>query len=346
MSFVARPAFAAPVAHSEAPATPAPASPDAVEAARLFAEAQTLQESGRYEQACLKFEESAKKRPGIGVRFNLADCWERTGRTASAHALFLEVAAATKELGQTEREVFARDRAAALAPKLSQLQIQITGSTEGIEVLRDGIKLDPKSLGVPFPVDPGAHEIRINAPGKKSWSTKVSVPAEPAAITALVVPPLDDAEPVAGAVAETPSEPSQKTATETREEAPEPVAKPDTARSAASLVLVGVGVVGVAIGGAMGAQYVGSRSDAEKVCPSARNCTQAEVSLHDALVEDARNARTWTFVGLGVGGAALISAAYLHLTEPSSAENPERSSVSAAPLLSESVLGASLSGRF
>lgn len=345
---LASPASAEPKTDADAPAesvatATAPASADSVEAGRLFAEARTLYDTGRYEQACLKFEESLKKREGIGIKFNLADCWERTGRTASAHRLFHEVAAATKRLGQTEREALARDRAAALEPRLSRLQIQMSGSTEGVEVLRNGVKLGRDALGVPFPVDPGTHEIHIIAEGKKPWSSRLTVPPEPAAITAVVVPPLDDAEPAAARVAPTETPVPKRVPAAP---ASEPAPGTDDARRAASLALVGVGVVGLAVGGAMAAQYDSSRRDAERVCPSARNCTPAEVALHDSLVDDARNARTWTFVGLGVGGAALLSAAYLHLTGPPRSEEPQSVSVSAAPALSESILGASVSGRF
>ena len=50
----------------------------------LFAEGGKLVADGDHTAACPKFEESFHLDPGIGTGFNLADCWEHIGRTASA----------------------------------------------------------------------------------------------------------------------------------------------------------------------------------------------------------------------------------------------------------------------
>src|SRR5215831_11151206 len=76
----------------------------------LFGEGRRLAGTGDYAGACPKFEESFRLDPGIGTGFNLADCWEHLGRTASAWGRFLGVAAAAKAAGQTEREQVARAR--------------------------------------------------------------------------------------------------------------------------------------------------------------------------------------------------------------------------------------------
>jgi hypothetical protein len=76
-------------------------------------------------QACPKFEESQRLDPGVGTQFNLADCYERTGRLASAYTTFIDVAAATRQLGQFEREAVARERAKSIKPRLSRLVIVV-----------------------------------------------------------------------------------------------------------------------------------------------------------------------------------------------------------------------------
>src|SRR5688572_27933584 len=53
------------------------------EARELFLTAKRLAKKGDYEKACPKFEASLKLKSGIGTEFNLADCWEQIGRTAS-----------------------------------------------------------------------------------------------------------------------------------------------------------------------------------------------------------------------------------------------------------------------
>src|SRR5688572_7702878 len=84
----------------------------------LFEQAKALVAQGKVEQACPKFEESQRLDPGVGTQFNLADCYERTGRLASAYTTFMDVAAATRQLGQVDREVVARERASAIKPRL------------------------------------------------------------------------------------------------------------------------------------------------------------------------------------------------------------------------------------
>jgi len=73
--------------------------------------------SGRYDEACPRFEKSVEVDAGLGTEFNLADCWERIGLRAKARTLFLEVAEKAHAVGQVDREQAARARAAALLPK-------------------------------------------------------------------------------------------------------------------------------------------------------------------------------------------------------------------------------------
>src|SRR5689334_6286435 len=87
-------------------ACPAPALGDSsgdVETARaLFRSGRGLVAEGKYEQACPKFEQSLKLDPGLGTKFNLADCYEHLGKTATARTLFLEVAALARQAGQSD----------------------------------------------------------------------------------------------------------------------------------------------------------------------------------------------------------------------------------------------------
>jgi hypothetical protein len=61
------------------------------------------------------FEQSVRLYDGIGTRFNLADCWDKIGRTGRARDMFLEVADAASATGEWDREQAARQRAAAIA---------------------------------------------------------------------------------------------------------------------------------------------------------------------------------------------------------------------------------------
>ena len=97
----------------------------------LFQEARALVEKGRYQDACLKLAESHRLEPAVGTQFNLADCYEHIGRTASAYAMFHEVAAIARAAGKFERERGARDRATSLEPKLARVRIVVTSDASG-----------------------------------------------------------------------------------------------------------------------------------------------------------------------------------------------------------------------
>ncbi len=69
----------------------------------LFEEARQLMSAGHYAEACPKLEESQRIDPGSGTLMNLADCYERTGRIASAWGAFLDAEAGARLVGNTAR---------------------------------------------------------------------------------------------------------------------------------------------------------------------------------------------------------------------------------------------------
>ncbi|HEX6766321.1 MAG TPA: hypothetical protein VF103_12605, partial [Polyangiaceae bacterium] len=139
---------------------------DSRTAAKVFStEGRELAAAGNYEQACPKFERSVNLEPGVGTRFELADCWEHLGRTASAFKLFRDVADVAKEAGDESLERDARARVTALEPKLSRVVVTVEHPAPGIEVRRGSSALPEKFWGTPLPVDPGHTEVSAAAPG-------------------------------------------------------------------------------------------------------------------------------------------------------------------------------------
>jgi hypothetical protein len=129
---------------------------------------------------------------GIGVTYNLADCYERIGRTASAWAGFNDAAAAADVAGQPERAQAARERAAALVSKLSLLRIDIStgaASDPSLDVQRDGVSVSRLLWGKSIPVDPGKYIVSATSPSRRAWSTAVSV-SNPGEVVSIEVPEL------------------------------------------------------------------------------------------------------------------------------------------------------------
>jgi hypothetical protein len=274
----------------------------------LFNEGRRLVDSGHYVEGCAKFEESLKLDPGVGTSFNLADCQERIGRTASAWARFLNVAAATRLEGQQERERVARARASALEPRLSRLTIDVGAKTTGLVIERDGLPVDAAAWGVPLPVDPGTHVVVARAPGAKEWSQTTSIPEGPSNVL-LVVPPLESL----------PSSLEPATTLARANEAPSvavqplPALEPRRAWSPPVVVLGTLGVVVLSTSGVFALALSSENEQAKALCPESKCRDSEEKRQHDALVSDAHRDRAVAFIAAGVGTAGLVAAAYLLL---------------------------------
>jgi hypothetical protein len=139
----------------------------------LFAEGRESMLAGKYEAACQKFDASRKLEPALGTTLNLAACYEKLGRTASAWAEFKTAAAEARRVGDAERHATALARAAALEPKLSRLRVSV--QDPAITVSHNGELLSAALLTSAIPVDPGRHRLEARAPGKQPWVKVVEV---------------------------------------------------------------------------------------------------------------------------------------------------------------------------
>jgi hypothetical protein len=161
------------------------AAADPATAEALFSEGRKLMEQGNYAAACTKFEESNKAEAAVGTQLNLAMCWEKLGKNASAWAMYMQVANASNSSGRNDRAQLAQARAAALLPTLSKLTITVpTGMSASIRV--DGVAWSAATTGTPMPVDPGRHVVEATAPNKPNFRRTVDVPANAASVTVAV----------------------------------------------------------------------------------------------------------------------------------------------------------------
>lgn len=281
---------------------------DRVAAESLFAEARRLMQSRDYEQACAKLEASRRLEPALGTTLNLAACYERLGRTASAWAEFKSAAAEAQRVGDAARKSAAAEHAAALEPRLCRLQIDV--DEPGVSVLRNGEPLSVEVLGNGIPVDPGSYRLVARAPGKLTWEQTVEVSAE-GQLVEVRIPAL--------ASSITSPEPTA---------APDPPPVADAASDAQrtwAWALGGVGVASLAVGTTFGLLASSSWSEAEEGCANPPNgCDPDSVNQSDRAGTQA-DVATAAFV---VGGAALGTSLLLFLTD---SEEPPSTTLAITP---------------
>jgi hypothetical protein len=281
-------------------------------------------DEGRFGEACARFEQSLRVEAGTGTKFNLADCWERIGRTASAQALFTGVAADAEVSGQADRARVARQRAGALEPRISRLAIDVEGAAPKLSVRLNRVIVEDTKWGAAVPVDPGSYQIEARAPGRSTWAKSVEVPAN-GAFVSVTVPELlpanqEKEEKVAPAK---PLEPASKlghpvTSPLRTAESTAPASRPSALARGTAIGLGVLGAGGLALGTVSLFKYRWKDADARAICEGESACTRSDVARHDRIVDEARSARTWMFVGFGAGSAALAGAALVYFTSGSS----------------------------
>lgn len=166
---------AAAVAREPAPARAQPGDEAAAEA--LFREARALMKRGDYRAACPKLEESQRLDPGVGTLLNLALCYEKTERLASAWAKYSEASEAAAKLDDGRRQRAAAEKAEALEPRLYRLVILVPRRSriEGLTVRRNGTAVGRGAWGAKVPVDRGKMVIEASADGRRPWRKTVTV---------------------------------------------------------------------------------------------------------------------------------------------------------------------------
>jgi len=264
---------------------------------------------GQYQEACERLEQSNSIDRGIGTMLYLAECYEKSGKTASAWALFREASSLAQAGGQGERAEAGKRRAAQLEKGLSRLTIQVPAGSRlpGLEVQNNGTPVHPSVWGYAAPIDPGTHRIQARAPGYVAWSKDVKV-EDHAGNSALEIPALErDANaPVAAA----PS--AQQTAQASDGSQPSesgPRGRMSTQRIV-GLAIGGAGVVAVAVGGIFGIRAIAKNNKAgcdSGGCAGSAARDDNEKALSAAKVSNA----LW-----GVGGALVVGGLVTFLVAP------------------------------
>lgn len=287
-----------------------PADKAAAEA--LFQQGQQLMDEQRLDEACEKFRASQQLDSGLGTMLYLADCYEQSGRTASAWAMFKEAASVAASRGETNREQIARVRADALKPRLSYIIIRSAAPLPADATIeRDGGIIPSALLGVAIPADPGNLDVRVNAPGFEPVTVSSQVPeatTQPVEITLPALNPLATAEDASNV---SPSQPAASLSTDARQQLPVP--KPGlSTEETAGLVLGGVGLV--AVGLATVFTVIGSSTHDESLrdCSASdpNSCGPKGTQLREEALDELGLATLFGVIGtaaLGTGVALYVA---------------------------------------
>ncbi len=321
---------------------------DPAAAQALFDQARELTAQAKYAEACPKFAESNRLDPAIGTQFQLANCYEKSGRVASAWAGFLEVASRARSAGQLDREKVATERADKLQSRLPRFVINVpeTSKASGLEIRRNGMLVGAAQWGTPVAVDPGEIELTASAPGKQAL--RQTLRAEEGKTASYSLPALVQGESAPpGPVAATPTAPTPAAPQ------PAPAAPPPSEQPAAKsgngpwiLTLAGVGVVGLGLGGAYALMAKSQYDDSKQECDldDANSCGPNGIEQRN----DARAKGNIATVSVIVGGAALAGAGLVWLASGSSDSKHAASGarLRAAPALGPNLAALFVQGRF
>jgi len=289
---------------------------DKVAAEALFEDGRRLIAAGNVAEACPKFAESQRLDPSPGTLLNLASCYEKAGRTATAWATYREAASASSAAGRADYVATAQRHAEALAPRLGRLSLKVDQPVAGLQIVRDGMRIDPAAWGEPIPIDPGSHTIEASAPGYKGWASGVTT--QDGAIANLTVPqleplPASEAPPPPPPVTKPPPPPEAHTDLGTTVVPPPPASSGGGQRTI-GVVMGAAGLVGLGLAGVFSVvaknKYNGSLPDCQTGNPGL--CNETGVSQRDS----ARGFGDAASVAVVVGAAALAGGLVVWITAP------------------------------
>ncbi len=282
---------------------------------RRFHDGEQLFEAKKITEACAAFEESQRLDPTLGTLLNMAYCHETLGKSATAWSEYNAAAAWAALQSRPDREKFALDRAAELARRLSRVQLELPLDVDGLAVDVDG---EPRPLARATSslfLDPGEHLLRVSAPGKSPYSTKVIVPPGPASLT-VTVPALDNA-----------------VTTVTASPGLAPRDAPADGTRTAGIIVVGLGVIGLGFGTYFGVRTLDKKSTGREHCVGTQ-CDEVGV----AALDDAHTSATVSTIAFGVGVAGVGAGLWL-LLRPTAPAAPATGRARVRPMIGAGSLG-------
>ncbi len=306
-----------------ASSTPAAAQPSTSAAATVqFERGRELMKEGKYADACGAFSQSQKLDPQNGTLYNLAGCYAKLGKLATAWAAYHELA---KSDSNVKRRADSAKREQELESRLSKLVIEAE-AVDGLVVTMDGVDVTGL-VNMTTPVDLGSYKITASAPGHEDVRVTARVDDEARTVTIN----LDLRKP-----GERPREKQR-----TREV--EPVAGSN--RRTYALVSLGAGTALFATSLIFG-RLAGSKWDeAKAVCGDDLQCEDPIELMRGNELAATAQSRANVATGLAIGGGIAVAVgAVLYLTAPS--KQSGRSALRVSPGSGAALAGVTIGGQF
>ncbi len=330
--------------------TTAAAQPSVSGAATVqFERGRTLMKDGKYKEACAAFAQSQKLDPQNGTLYNMAGCYMKLGKLATAWATYHELA---KSDSNVKRRADSAKREKELEPRLSKLLIEVDGNPPGLVVTMDG--LDVTGLvNAPTPVDLGTYQIEGKASGRPDARAIAKVVDERK--TVKVSLDFDD-NPDPGHVVKEPvvkrTTPVDTTVDRTADRSVERPDRRDATEPAPKSKRRTYGVVSMVGGGALIAtglffgKQAGSKWDeAKTLCGSDLACENpADVERGNALADSAKSKANLATVLVISGGVGVAIGAVLYFKAPSATSS--RTALRLTPGAGDALAGVTLGGHF
>ena len=333
---------------------------DPAAAEALFQEGRKLMAEGQIAAGCEKLKDSFALDPMSGTMLNLADCYEKQGKYATAWTRFQNAASLAKTQGKREQATEANRRMKSLEAEMSYLTIVVPDPVPGLEVRRDDMEVLSASYGEQMPSDSGSVVITATAPGYKPYKATVEIGARRDKKT-VTLPKLVKLEKGEAAEPLGPNEGGEEPVAKQEPKKEEPVkqaveeTKPSTENISAPeaeivtngpgkapWIIGGLGLAIAATGGVFGLMATQSNHDALLLCPSRRNCTQAALDAEKKRDNQAMVAN----IGVGAGLAVVAASAIWIAVGSSSSESRDSARVTLQPAIAPGMAGLWAATRF
>jgi hypothetical protein len=289
---------------------------DAAQADASFNAGMQLRSAGQWSAACPKFAESQRLAPAVGVTLYLAECYEKTGRNASAWREYRSAEKLARARNDKRADV-AAEHAAALEPGLSRLTVAPpdAAAKAGGQVQLDGAAVPAEYWNAAMAVDPGDHVVTFASPGQPVRTFTAHVDAgNPSTVVRIDDAPGAGAAAPVAAVAALPATPVE----------PSPIGSADAGARWGAVALMVAGAAGIGVG----TWFITSKTrDME-------NGQLCEPHLHPGAVPAAA-------IAFSAGGLALVSGItifYIH--------RPGRAEVAVSTMATPGGAGAVLRAAF